>query len=325
MNFWLNTDGKPILDSAGRMIVCDTCPCVSGPGNCDGCDEVYCLASASYLVRAYTPNTDCTGAFSESISNLVVPVNLERDSACTYTDGVNSAELYDAVAAYSFYVDVEITYNPTESRWEMSWWDGGEMGPLFKVGGNCPEGTYIREECLEGDPVDSTYRLLTATVVQGHCSLLCCYDLTCHDLLSNNVTGHTLGAWTKLTPRVFPDPDTPPSPGLWRDRSAAGSCVRFLCASVDYDSIGDTWTVTSTALCGPTVNNLDLQALVTNYLATYGHEDILRETRCLLFKIEFWAWCDEFVKPDTSWPTQFVVQPDDTKYQVSYATIEKNP
>lgn len=71
---WKNTDGKVIVDAAGRVILCDTCPCTAGtPGNVL---IVRGTATDGTTFGTYTSLRDYYLALGSSVTYLTVNVSL---------------------------------------------------------------------------------------------------------------------------------------------------------------------------------------------------------------------------------------------------------
>jgi hypothetical protein len=101
-----------------------------------------------------------------------------------------------------------------------------------------------------------------------------------------------------------------------------GSCARFVCANVFYNSETGTSSKTLTPYGGPTTTDRDLTELIIQYVPS----NIWQQTRYLLFKIEFYAWWYAFLSSGRPNPPRGGIwynhwQGSDTKFTIKYATF----
>jgi hypothetical protein len=140
----------------------------------------------------------------------------------------------------------------------------------------------------------------------GKVACSCCgcpVNLTCEMLLADELPEGYTGTPYAFVADVDEEP-TPPSANYIRDRSGFwtsdepwgtgraridyGSCLRFLCVGVTYNSEANQSSFAHTAYCGPTCNERDLLDLII----ANAPESTWQQNRTLIFKIIFYGWIE---------------------------------
>lgn len=142
------------------------------------------------------------------------------------------------------------------------------------------------------------------------------------------------GSW--ITVGTFDEEPNPPSSGdpnivIQRDQrrhwgsggiypvpprgpNGIGSCSRFLCANVVYNSQTDEYIINEKTFCGPTTTGRSLRQLLLSYV----DESVWKQSRNLMFKITFYGWESKRLTENGRFIYRWHSS-SDTKFTIKYA------